>query len=157
MADGMNDQKSQRVVVTRERDHWLADVPNLAGAHTFARTLPALDRAVREVIVLAADLPEEEMQGLCLAWEFHTGDPAVDEETARVRALRSEAERLTARASDSTAAMARRLVEAGMSVRDTAVLLGVSPQRVSQITGHSRGHSVPPLTSDPRSAVSPVT
>ena len=48
-----------RVVVTREDGHWLADVPSLEGAHTYARSLPTLDQAVREVVVLAADLPDE--------------------------------------------------------------------------------------------------
>lgn len=37
-----------RVVVTREDGAWLADVPGLDGAHTYAHTPPALDRAVRE-------------------------------------------------------------------------------------------------------------
>ena len=138
MVDGMSDQKSYRVVVTREDGHWLADVPELPGAHTFARTLPSLDKAVREVVVLAADLPDEDMDSLDLAWEYRTGDASLDQEAARVRALRAEAEQLTARASASTVAMARELVLRGMSVRDTAVLLGVSPQRVSQMTGHTR-------------------
>lgn len=50
--------KSYRVVVTRERDAWLADVPALAGAHTWAKNLPALDRNVREAIALAEDRPD---------------------------------------------------------------------------------------------------
>jgi len=134
----MTDRESYRVVVTREDGHWLADVPELAGAHTFARTLPSLDKAVREVVVLAADLPDEEMGALRLAWEYRTGDTTLDEEAAQVRALRAEADQLTARAGARTAAMARELVTRGMSVRDIAVLLGVSPQRVSQMTGHAR-------------------
>ena len=127
-----------RVIVTREDGAWLADVAQLAGAHTYARTLPALDKAVREVIVLAADLPDEAMSDLSLAWEYHTGDDAVDEQTARVRQLRAEADQLNARATACTASMARQLVARGMSVRDVATLLGVSPQRVSQLTGHER-------------------
>jgi predicted RNase H-like HicB family nuclease len=42
--------RAYRVVVTREDSHWLADVPELQGAHTYARSLPTLDQAVREVI-----------------------------------------------------------------------------------------------------------
>ena len=49
-------EQGYRVVVTREDGSWLADVPGLEGAHTYARSLPALDRAVREVVVLAAGL-----------------------------------------------------------------------------------------------------
>lgn len=127
-----------RVVVTREGDSWLADVPELSGAHTFARTLPTLDRAVREVIVLAADLPDEAMNEFALSWEYRTGDTALDEQTVQLRNLRAEADELSARASASTAAMARLLIERGMSVRDAAVLVGVSPQRISQMTARRR-------------------
>jgi hypothetical protein len=52
-----------RVIITREDGLWLADVPSLQGAHTYARSLPALDQAVREVVVLAADLPDDAMPG----------------------------------------------------------------------------------------------
>lgn len=131
-------QPTYRVVVTREDGVWLADVPDLRGAHTFARTLAALDKAVREVVVLAADLPDETMGDLSLSWDYHTGDATLDEQTAQVRDLRVKAEALSARASARTVAMARQLVEGGMSVRDAAVLLGVSPQRISQITAHTR-------------------
>ena len=58
-----------RVITTRDDGHWPADVPSLRGAHTYARSLPALDQAVREVVVLAADLPDEAMPGLGLEFE----------------------------------------------------------------------------------------
>lgn len=64
------------VTVTREGEDWLADVPGLQGAHTFARDLPSLDRYVREVIVLAADLPDAAADDLSLTWEFHAGNAA---------------------------------------------------------------------------------
>jgi hypothetical protein len=54
--DAMNGD-TYRAIITREDGHWLADVPSLPGAHTYARSLPTLDQAVREVVVLAADLP----------------------------------------------------------------------------------------------------
>ncbi len=53
-----------RVQVTREDGRWLADVVGLRGAHTYARTLATLERYVREVIVLAADLEESMAEGL---------------------------------------------------------------------------------------------
>jgi predicted RNase H-like HicB family nuclease len=129
-------ERIYRVVVTREAGAWLADLPELVGAHTYARTLPALDRAVREVAVLAEDLPDEAVDELRLAWEYHTGDHTLDEETARVRVQRAEAERLTTNVTASTAALARTLIDHGLPVRDAAVLLAVSPQRISQMTGH---------------------
>lgn len=47
------------VKVTREDGSWLADVPAVPGAHTFARSLAGLARSVREVIILMADLDDD--------------------------------------------------------------------------------------------------
>jgi predicted RNase H-like HicB family nuclease len=123
-----------RVVVTREDSHWLADVPELQGAHTYARSLPTLDQAVREVIVLAADLPDEAMPELILDYDYHTGDPELDITALEVRRLRQQAGELAATATARTGQAAAKLVAGGLSVRDAATLLGVSPQRVSQLT-----------------------
>jgi hypothetical protein len=49
----------------------------LPGAHTYARSLPSLDQAVREVVVLAADLPDEAMPELVLDHDYHTADPGL--------------------------------------------------------------------------------
>ncbi len=127
-------ERTYRVVVTRDGGHWLADVPELQGAHTDARSLPALDQAVREVIVLAADLPDEAMPELVLDYDYHTGDPELDTTALEVRRLRQEANELAAVATARTAEVAARLVAWGLSVRDVASLLGISPQRVSQLT-----------------------
>jgi len=50
---------SYTVLVTRDGDDWLADVPSVPGAHTFARSLEGLARSVREVVVLMDDLPDD--------------------------------------------------------------------------------------------------
>lgn len=122
------------VVVTREDGVWLADVPGLEGAHTFARSLPSLDQAVREVIVLAADLPDEAMPELMLDYRYDTGDPELDATTLEVRRLRRQADELAAEVAARTGQVAVELVARGLSVRDVASLLGISPQRVSQLT-----------------------
>jgi len=122
-----------RVVVTREDGHWLADVPGLEGAHTYARSLPALDHAIREVVVLAAGLPDEAMPGLVLEYDYQTGDPELDTTALEVRRLRREADEVAAAATARTAQVAAQLAARGMSVRDIAALLGISPQRVSQL------------------------
>jgi DNA-binding NarL/FixJ family response regulator len=127
-------QHAYRVVVTREDRQWLADVPELAGAHTYARSLPSLDQAVREVVVLAADLPDEAMPELVLDYDYHTGDPDLDATALQVRRLRREADDLAATAAARTSQAAAQLVACGLSVRDVAALLGISPQRVSQLT-----------------------
>jgi predicted RNase H-like HicB family nuclease len=123
-----------RVVVTREESHWLAEVPHLQGAHTYARSLATLDQAVREVIVLAADLPDEAMPDLVIDYDFHTGDPELDTTAIQVRRLRRQADELAATAAAETEQAAIRFVASGLSVRDAAALLGISPQRVSQLT-----------------------
>jgi hypothetical protein len=127
-------QHGYRVVVTREDGQWLADVPGLQGAHTYARSLPSLDRAVREVVVLAADLPDEAMPDLVLDYDYHTGDPDLDATALAVRRLRRQADDLAAIAAARTGQAAAQLVARGLSVRDVASLLGISPQRVSQLT-----------------------
>jgi len=126
-----------RVVVTREDGHWLADVPELEGAHTYARSLPALDQAVREVIVLAAGLPDEAMPDLALDYDYHTGDPELDTTALEVRRLRRQAGELAAAATARTSQAAAQLAARGLSVRDIAALLGISPQRVSQLTARA--------------------
>jgi DNA-binding NarL/FixJ family response regulator len=126
-----------RVIVTRDDGHWLADVPALQGAHTYARSLSALDQAVREVVVLAADLPDEAMPGLALEFEYQTGDASLDATTREVRQLRRQADEISASATARTSEAAAELVARGMSVRDVAALLGISPQRVSQLTARA--------------------
>jgi DNA-binding NarL/FixJ family response regulator len=127
-------EQVHQVIVTREDGVWLADVPGLPGAHTYARSLPALDQAVREVIVLAADLPDEAMAGLGLDYRYDTGDPELDATALEVRRMRRQAAELAAAAAARTSEVAVLLVRRGLSVRDVASLLGISPQRVSQLT-----------------------
>jgi DNA-binding NarL/FixJ family response regulator len=122
------------VVVTREDGQWLGDVPDLQGTYTYARSLPSLDQAVREVVVLAADLPDEAVPELVLDYDYHTGDPGLDATALEVRNLRRQADDLAATAAARTSEVATQLVARGLSVRDVAALLGISPQRVSQLT-----------------------
>lgn len=51
--------KQYQVLVTREGSKWLASVEGLAGAHTFANSLPDLKDNVREVIELVTDDGED--------------------------------------------------------------------------------------------------
>jgi hypothetical protein len=127
-------RRAFRVVVTREDGQGLANVPELQGAHTYARSLPSLDQAVREVVVVAADLPDEAMPELVLDYDYHTGDPQLDATALEVRRLRRQADDLAATAAARTGRAAAQLVARGLSVRDVAALLGISPQRVSQLT-----------------------
>lgn len=61
---------SHYVNVTRDGTQWLGEVPSLAGAHSYAGNLVALDERMREVIALVEDLPEGAEAGLALAWDY---------------------------------------------------------------------------------------
>jgi predicted RNase H-like HicB family nuclease len=132
--------RQYHVVATRDGDGWMADVPALPGTHTWAKTLRALDRNVREVIGMVEDLPRSTEAAMDLEMEYHTGDPALDQRTERLRARRREQERAAAEIASDTSELLRRFATQ-LSVGDAAVLLGVSKGRISQLRGGSAGHS----------------
>jgi predicted RNase H-like HicB family nuclease len=113
------------VVVTRDGDGWMADVPALPGTHTWAKTLRAVDRNVREVIGMVEDLPRSAEAALDLEMDYRTGDPVLDERADRLRARRHEQERAAAEIASDTSELLQRFA-AQLSVGDAAVLLGVS-------------------------------
>jgi len=88
-------------------------------------------------VVLAADLPDEAMPGLVLEYDYHTGDEDLDATALEVRQLRRQADELAAAATARTGQAAAELVARGLSVRDVAALLGISAQRVSQLTARA--------------------
>lgn len=122
-------------VVTREGDSWLADVPEIPGAHTFARSLAGLYNSIREVIILMADLPDT------ASVEFRMRYDVADEAVTVAREVASERDELAERESvvqADTARIVHQLTQSGYSVRDTAHLVGITPGRVSQLTKTSR-------------------
>jgi hypothetical protein len=126
-----------RVLVRRDPEDarfWLADVEGLPGAHTSSRSLSTLERYVREVIVLAADLPDEADEQIQLDFVYQTGDVEIDAETERLRRLRAQTAAASRELAEKTSELARRLVtERRFSVREAATLLAVSPARVDQM------------------------
>jgi len=130
------------VVVRRDPEDtrfWLADVEGVPGAHTSSRSLATLDRYVREVIVLAAELPDDSEADLTLEWYYRTGDAEVDQATEQLRRRRAELEAANRDLAEHTSELAHRLVTtAGFSIREAATLLSVSPARVDQIVQQPR-------------------
>ncbi len=118
------------VIVTREDGSWLADVPAVPGAHTFARSLAGLARSVREVIILMADLDDDATPEL--TFTYQVSDEAV-QEAAAVGRERRQARLLENALMAHTAAAVARLARDGYSVRDAAALLDLTPGRVSQL------------------------
>src|ERR1039457_3211393 len=97
------------VVVTRDGDGWMADVPALPGTHTWAKTLRALDRNIREVVGMVEDLPRSGEAGLVLDTGSRTGDPGFDPPSSRRRAKRKEVERDAAEVASHTRQLAEQL------------------------------------------------
>jgi predicted RNase H-like HicB family nuclease len=125
------------VVVSHDGDLWLADVPALEGAHTQARNLPRLEKAIREVIALVEDLPEGAEQSLQLEFAYE----GLEEEASaavRVGRRRADLDRVQVALAEETTTLVRGLVARGWSVRDVAHLLHISPGRVSQLTPRGR-------------------
>jgi DNA-directed RNA polymerase specialized sigma subunit len=123
-----------RVVVTREDNNWLAEVPQLEGTRTYAKTLRKLDEYVREAVVLGADLPDEAMADLDLDYEYHLGNGDLDLQVRELRQARRELAERQAVVDRITRLLVR---EAGRSLhlsqRDVAAIVGVSHQRVDQL------------------------
>ncbi len=122
--------KIYRVIVTREGDDWLADVPELDGASTFASTLRRLREYVREVIILGDDLADDaEVQ---TEVEYRIDDPAV-QQAAELHQRRDRLDREADELRHQTAESIKALLVEGYSVRDTAEIVGITPGRVSQL------------------------
>jgi hypothetical protein len=126
---------SYEVVVSREGNDWLAEVPALRGARTYARSLPSLKEYIREAVVLMADLPDDARPELTYRFTFTDKRLA---EAVRLREERTRVDELERQVKVRTAALADQLQRAGFSVRDVGELLGVSGGRISQLRTASR-------------------
>lgn len=118
------------VSITREGDAWLADVPEVDGAHTYARSIDVLLKSIREVIILMDDLHEDAELDLILEHNFDNELVARAFEIGRARA---ELAARDAELVSATADVIQELNRNGFTVRDSARLLEMTPGRVSQI------------------------
>jgi hypothetical protein len=96
---------------------------------TQSHGLADAERMVRSYLRMT-DAKDAEDAEITLHPEIEGG---LDREAAKVRAELGRIEADQARAAANSRAIARRLREAGLSGADTAVVMGISPQRVSQL------------------------
>jgi hypothetical protein len=94
-----------------------------------ARRLSGAERKVREYVACAEGVEPPSVQ-VRITVRFGNG---LDDEVAAVRADLERAERAQRDAAARSRRLALRLREAGLSGADIAVVLRVSPQRVSQL------------------------
>ncbi|WP_431031179.1 hypothetical protein [Plantibacter sp. RU18] len=120
-----------QVTVTREDPYWAAQIGGLPGGATETRALAALDAEVRDLIAGLTDVDEDDIE---LEWNY---DAAFEPEVAQALGQLQEARKSL---DDARAQYERIQLEAvngvrgqGVSVRDAAVLLHLSHQRVSQL------------------------
>lgn len=120
-----------------ERDEsgaWLARVAELQGCHTYGRSLAQARRRLREALGLWVERPERVtlVESVRLSRELR-------EAVHSTAAARDRARRAGEAAQVALARAARTLtVRHGLSARDAGELLGLSHQRVAQLTGRSR-------------------
>ena len=129
--------------VTFQRDdngRWLVRCPQLQGAHSHGRALASARANLREAIALVLDLDDD--MSFDLVEEVRLPDTQLQNVVERARVLRQQAAEGEEAAQTATlaAVAAARKSGAILSIRDLADLLGLSHQRVQQLSaGASNG------------------
>ena len=114
-----------------ETGYWIADVPEVPGAHSFAKRIDQITANIREAIALALDIDDPDTVEVNTRIALPS---TLEKLLGEARHLRDIADAATQAARDASREAARALVEQGeFSLRDTGALLGVSHQRVGQL------------------------
>lgn len=120
--------KPMNVTATAERSGgwWAVEVPEIPGLFTQARRLDQIDAMVRD----AAGMLGHEVGTVTL-------EPKLSEQDERMLAELLDARRQASEAQSRASSLTRATVDAlraqGMTVRDVADIIGVTPQRVSAL------------------------
>lgn len=114
----------------RSGDWWAITVPELKGVFSQARRLDQVESTAREAIALMLDVAPGSFEIIV--------KPEVPGEVTQARQARTALRQAERSAEEATRSAAEALLRQGYTVRDAGELLGISPQRVSQITRGSR-------------------
>jgi predicted RNase H-like HicB family nuclease len=113
-----------------ENGAWLVELVDEPRVHTFGRTVAAARDAIRDATALWFDV---DPRAFDLVEDFSLPGGAVDDQVRAALKARDEAAVADRIASDKTRAVAGRLVDSGVSMRDVGSILGISHQRVHQL------------------------
>ncbi|MGH8794598.1 MAG: type II toxin-antitoxin system HicB family antitoxin [Stackebrandtia sp.] len=109
---------------------WAVSVPQLPGVYTQGRTWSQAHDMARDAVALILDIPPDKVE-VHLTPRLPGHAEEVLDELAEARSKKSRA---VAEESERLRAAAKRLIDARVSVRDAGAILGISYQRVSQLT-----------------------
>lgn len=118
----------------RSGDWWAITVPQIKGVFSQARRLDQVESMAREAIALMLDVAPD-------SFDVEI-QPDLPQEVSRARKARTALREAEKSADQATTAAARTLLARGYTVRDVGALLGISPQRVSQLAPRKRGREV---------------
>jgi DNA-directed RNA polymerase specialized sigma subunit len=126
------DVTTYRVTATREADWWALVAFDVEGREVAsqARRLDQAEAAIREAIALVLDV-EDDVFDVAITPDLSHIE--VSGGTLEALELRRDLAELADRARRQTPTAVAELRQAGLTVRDVAQLLGVTPSRVSQI------------------------
>jgi predicted RNase H-like HicB family nuclease len=108
---------------------WAIDIPELPGVYSQARRLDRVEAMARDAIALFIDVDPATLE-----IRVETNLPSdLRRDVDALGRLRAESDRLQAESSGAMRQLTYELLGRGLSVRDAAVILGISHQRVSQL------------------------
>ncbi len=124
------DVHTYTVQVFRDHGFLILDVPEL-DATGQARSLATAEATARELIAMWLDVPADQVR---VVMDYTRIDPDALEMAAAARREQAKADEITRAAAKQWREAARRLVRTnGLSLRDAAVVLGVTFSRVQQL------------------------
>jgi hypothetical protein len=118
----------------RSADGWIVDVPSL---NNYKTTAKRLDKATEQIKILAEAATGESKCDIVVKVEAIMPGIICDLEAAQEKMR--EAAKLQEQGSAEIRNVVGRMRDEGLTMRDIAVLLGVTPQRVAQLAPCAEG------------------
>lgn len=120
------------VQISREGEEWLATCLDHPEAIDYAKNLSALEKGIKDAIILAADLPEDSQIQVQMTPDKNL--PNSLRQALELRQQRNHLQNEQAKLQTRTREVASLLGNDGYSIRDSATALGISPGRISQLS-----------------------